>query len=168
MRVIERTLLDLSVLALIALGVVIFANVVMRAAFGASLPDAIILVRELMVAAIILPMAAATAARSHVAVTFLSDRMPDRVRSRLIVLGHVVGLLALLPLIYAAWRVTGQAWRSGEFYYGDLNLPRWPGIALFLAGLVLMWVRLAILLWGDLRQLRQGDVLVDADGNEVS
>ncbi|MFN3276973.1 MAG: TRAP transporter small permease [Paracoccus hibiscisoli] len=168
MRLIERTLLDLSVLALIALGVVIFANVVMRAVLGSSVPDAIILVRELMVAAIILPMAAATAARSHVAVTFLSDRMPVRVRSRLIVLGHVIGLLALIPLIYASWRVTGQAWRSGEFYYGDLNLPRWPGIALFLIGLALMWVRLAILLVGDLAQLRRGDILYDADGNEVS
>ncbi|TJZ87925.1 TRAP transporter small permease [Paracoccus hibiscisoli] len=168
MRLIERTLLDLSVLALIALGVVIFANVVMRAVLGSSVPDAIILVRELMVAAIILPMAAATAARSHVAVTFLSDRMPVRMRSRLIVLGHVIGLLALIPLIYASWRVTGQAWRSGEFYYGDLNLPRWPGIALFLIGLALMWVRLAILLVGDVAQLRRGDILHDADGNEVN
>ncbi|MFN4060113.1 MAG: TRAP transporter small permease [Paracoccus hibiscisoli] len=168
MRLIERTLLDLSVLALIALGLVIFANVVMRAVLGSSVPDAIILVRELMVAAIILPMAAATAARSHVAVTFLSDRMPVRMRSRLIVLGHVIGLLALIPLIYASWRVTGQAWRSGEFYYGDLNLPRWPGIALFLIGLALMWVRLAILLVGDVAQLRRGDILHDADGNEVN
>nr|WP_111297691.1 TRAP transporter small permease [Paracoccus saliphilus] len=168
MRLIERTLLDLSVLALIALGLVIFSNVVMRAVLGSSVPDAIILVRELMVAAIILPMAAATAARSHVAVTFLSDRMPDRLRARLIVLGHVVGLLALVPLIYAAGRVTVQAWGSGEFYYGDLNLPRWPGIALFLAGLVLMWLRLAVLLAGDLAQLRRGNVILDADGNEVS
>lgn len=168
MRLIERTLLDLSVLALVALGMVIFANVVMRAVLGSSVPDAIILVRELMVAAIILPMAAATAARSHVAVTFLSDRLPPRLRSRLIVLGHIVGLLALIPLIYAAWRVTGQAWRSGEFYYGDLNLPRWPGIALFLIGLALMWVRIAILLVGDLAQLRRGDTIMDADGNEVS
>ena len=168
MRVIERTLLDLAVLALIALGLVIFANVAMRAFWGTSVPDAIILVRELMVAAILLPMAAATAARSHVAVTFLSDRMPVRVRSRLIVLGHVIGLLALIPLIYASWRVTGQAWRSGEFYYGDLNLPRWPGIALFLIGLALMWVRLAILLVGDVAQLRRGDILHDADGNEVN
>ena len=46
----------------IALGLVIFANVAMRAFWGTSVPDAIILVRELMVAAILLPMAAATAA----------------------------------------------------------------------------------------------------------
>ena len=168
MRVIERTLLDLSVLALIALGLVIFANVVARALFGTSVPDAIILVRELMVAAVILPMAAATAARSHVAVTFVSDRLPRRMRSRLIVLGHVAGLLALTPLIYAAWRVAGQAFASGEFYYGDLNIPRWPGVTLFLAGLALMWVRLAVLLAGDLGQLRRGDAILDADGHEVN
>ena len=79
-----------------------------------------------------------------------------------------MGLLALMPLIYASWRVAGQAFASGEFYYGDLNLPRWPGVALFMAGLLLMWVRLAMLLVGDLRQLRHGDVILDADGNEVN
>ena len=37
-----------------------------------------------------------------------------------------------------------------------------------MAGLLLMWVRLAMLLVGDLRQLRHGDVILDADGNEVN
>jgi TRAP-type C4-dicarboxylate transport system permease small subunit len=167
MKTIERTLLDLAVLALALLGGVIFINVVMRSAFGTGLPDAIIMVRELMVAAVILPMAAATAERSHVAVTFISDRMPDRVRAWLIVLGHTIGVLALLPLLYAAQRMLGQTWVSGEFYYGDLNLPRWPGLALFFAGLVLMWVRLAMLLVGDLRQVMATGRIVDADGQEV-
>lgn len=168
MKLIERTLLDLAVLALVLLGGVIFVNVVMRAAFGTGLPDAIIMVRELMVAAVMLPMAAATAARSHVAVTFFSDRMPQAVQARLIVLGHLVGVLALLPLIYAAQRMLGQTWMSGEFYYGDLNLPRWPGLALFFAGLALMWVRLVILLVGDLRQVAATGRIVDADGQEVN
>jgi TRAP-type C4-dicarboxylate transport system permease small subunit len=167
MKTIERTLLDLAVLALALLGGVIFINVVMRSVFGTGLPDAIIMVRELMVAAVILPMAAATAERSHVAVTFISDRMPDGVRYWLIVLGHVVGVLALLPLLYAAQRMLGQTWASGEFYYGDLNLPRWPGLALFFAGLALMWVRLVILLVEDLRQVMATGRIVDADGQEV-
>ena len=62
MKLIERTLLDLAVLALVLLGGVIFVNVVMRAAFGTGLPDAIIMVRELMVAAVMLPMAGASGA----------------------------------------------------------------------------------------------------------
>ncbi|MDN5568547.1 MAG: TRAP transporter small permease [Paracoccus sp. (in: a-proteobacteria)] len=168
MKAIERTLLDLAVLALVLLGSVIFINVVMRSAFGTGLPDAIIMVRELMVAAVILPMAAATAERAHVAVTFISDRMPENIRAWLIVLGHLIGVLALLPLLYAAQRMLGQTWASGEFYYGDLNLPRWPGLALFFAGLVLMWVRLVILLVGDLRQVVATGRIVDADGHEVN
>lgn len=168
MRVIERTLLDLAVLALIALAGVIFVNVGMRWLGGSGLPDAIILVRELMVAAVILPMAAATAARGHVAVTFFSDRMPAALRGRLVVLGHLVGVLALIPLIFAAWRVTSQVWTSGEFYYGDLNLPRWPGVALFLLGLALMWLRLVVMLLGDIGQLARGGVIRDDNGSEVS
>ena len=168
MRIIERTLLDLAVLALIALAGVIFVNVALRWLGGGGLPDAIILVRELMIAAVILPMAAATAARGHVAVTFFSDRMPAGLRGRLVVLGHLVGVLALIPLIFAAWRVTAQVWGSGEFYYGDLNLPRWPGVALFLAGLALMWLRLCMLVAGDIAQLRRGGAIRDEHGKEVS
>lgn len=167
MRLIERVLLDVAVLALVLLGGVIFGNVALRALFGSGVPDAIILVRELMVAAIMLPMAATTASRAHVAVTFLSDRLPLAMRGRLILMGHVVALLALLPLIYAAWRVLAQVWGSGEFYYGDLNLPRWPGIALFLAGLIIMWVRIAIMLVADTREFHTTGTITDEHGQEA-
>lgn len=167
MRGLERTLLDLSVLAVILLCGVIVANVVLRAGFGGGLPDAIILVRELMIAAIILPLSAATAARAHVAVTFLTDRMSPGLRGRLILFGHVVALIALLPLLYASGRMALQGWQSGEFYYGDLNLPRWPGLVLFWAGIALMWVRLWIMLIADARALRETGMIVDEHGQEA-
>lgn len=167
MRLVERTLLDLAVVALVALSAVIFGDVVLRVVAGSGIPDAIILVRELMVAAIVLPLAAATAARAHVAVTFISDRMPLALRGRLILAGHVFALLALLPLIYAAWRVLAQDWASGAFYQGDLNLPRWPGIALFLAGIVIMWVRIAIMLAADIREFRATGTITDEHGLEA-
>lgn len=167
MRALERTLLDLAVLALIGLIAVIFGNVALRALTGGAIPDAIIIVRELMIAVIVLPLGAATAARAHVAVTFLSDRMPVAARARMILLGHAVALLAILPLLYASWRVLAQVWMSGEFYYGDLNLPRWPGIALFLAGLILMWARLAILLVTDWGQYRTTGIIIDEHGQEA-
>lgn len=167
MRGLERTLLDLSVLAVILLCGVIVANVIMRVGFGTGLPDAIIMVRELMIAAIVLPLSAATAMRAHVAVTFLADRLPVLWRGRLILLGHGVGILALIPLLYASWRMFGQVWTSGEFYYGDMNLPRWPGLLLFFAGVVLMWVRLWIMLFYDARQLRRNGMIADEHGAEV-
>jgi hypothetical protein len=58
----ERIFVDVAVTATILLAVLIFADVVALNVFNASVPDTIIIVRELMVLAIIMPLAAATAA----------------------------------------------------------------------------------------------------------
>ena len=155
----EGVLLAVGAAAVLGLGVMITANVVGRALLGASLPDTVIIVRELMVAAIVLPLAAATAARSHVAVTFLADRMGRRGRSWLIVLGSVVGALALMPLLWAGWRELAHNWSTGGFFAGDLDLPRWPGRALFLVGMAFCWLRLVTLAWSDARTAADGGVV---------
>lgn len=159
---IERLLLDLSVIAIAGLGLLITANVIARAAFNAGVPDAIVMVRELMVAAIVLPLAAATAARSHITVEFLTKMLPIRWQDRLVVLGSVMGLLALAPLIWAGWREAAQTLGSGTFFFGELSLPKWPGRALFLVGLSFCWLRLAAMTARDLRTLRRGGTLTDA------
>ena len=157
----ENLLLGLGAAAIIALGLMIAANVGLRL-FGFALPDTVILVRELMVAAILFPLAAATAARAHVTVEFISNRFGARLRSWLIVFGSLVGLLALTPLIYAGGRELVEAWRSGSFFYGDLNLPRWPGLLLFVIGMGACWLRLAELIWRDARTIARGGVVNDS------
>ena len=164
---VERALLAVGAAAVLALGLMITANVLGRALFGASLPDTVTIVRELMVAAIVLPLGVATAARAHVAVEFVTDRLPPRPRSWLIVLGSVVGALALLPLLWAGWRELLHNWTTGGFFPGDLDLPRWPGRALFLLGVAVCWLRLVALALGDARTLRQGGVVApDPDAGE--
>ncbi len=56
LRRIEQLLLDLAVVAVIGLGVLITATVLLRVFFNSGVPDAIVMVRELMVAAIVLPL----------------------------------------------------------------------------------------------------------------
>ena len=163
LRRVENALLAVGAAAVLGLGVMITANVLGRALLGVSLPDTVTIVRELMVAAIVLPLAAATAARSHVAVAFLADRLGARARSWLIVLGSVVGALALVPLLWAGWGELAHNWRTGGYFPGDLGLPRWPGRALFLVGMLLCWVRLVTLAWGDARTVSRGGV-VDPEG----
>ena len=159
LRRLESLLLGLGVVAVIALGLLIAVNVVARAVFDTALPDNVTLVRELMVAAILLPLAAATAARAHVSVEFVSDRMGPRARSWLIVLGSVAGMLALSPLIYAGWLELVRDWTSGAFFYGDLNLPRWPGRLLFVLGIGACWLRLAELAVRDIRTIVRGEAV---------
>ena len=52
----EKILLGLGALAVIALGVLITSNVIARALFASQVPDSVTMVRELMVAAILLPL----------------------------------------------------------------------------------------------------------------
>ncbi|WP_299360393.1 TRAP transporter small permease [uncultured Paracoccus sp.] len=155
MKTIERVMLELAVVSTIALTLAITASVIGRQLFGWSLPDIVIIVRELMIPTIMLPLAAATANRAHIAVTFVTDRMSPGLRGALIVMGWIVALIAVMPLMYASWRDLSSTWISGEFYDGQLGLPRWPMRAVFLIGLIFMTIRLAMLAVQDLAELRR-------------
>ncbi|MCE0503930.1 MULTISPECIES: TRAP transporter small permease [unclassified Roseivivax] len=166
LRRIERLLVDLSVLAVLGLGILITVTVILRAGFNAAVPDAIVIVRELMVAAIILPLAATTANRAHIVVEVFANRLPVRMRDLLVIFGSLFGLLALAPLIWAGWREVTSALSSGAYFYGDLNLPKWPGRVLFLAGVSICWIRLALMVAGDIRTIRRGETILSADPHQ--
>ena len=164
----EKFLLNLAVAAVIALGLMITFSVVSRALFNVALPDTIIIVRELMVAAIVLPLAAATLARSHVSVEFLAAKLPQKTQAWLVVFGSIIGLLALMPLIYAGGREFAHTVTSGGFFYGDLNLPKWPGRLVFLIGMSTCWLRFLILVIQDIRSIRAGNYnfITSAEGSD--
>ncbi len=167
-RKFERFLLNLAVAAVIALGLMITISVISRSLFNVALPDTIIIVRELMVAAIVLPLAAATLARSHVAVEFLAAKLPLKAQAWLVVSGSVVGVFALMPLIYAGGREFAHTVTSGGFFYGDLNLPKWPGRLVFLVGMTACWLRLLVMIIQDIRSIRAGqfDFITSAEGTD--
>lgn len=150
LKQLENALLGAAALAVLAMGAMITANVVLRL-FGTSLPDSVVLVSELMVAAIALPLAAVTAARAHVCVEVLTNRLPPRLTQGLILFGWVVGLLALAPMLFAAWRELLATWSKGSFYFGNLSLPKWPGRLVFFVALAACWLRLLLVLVEDTR-----------------
>ncbi|SDF22874.1 TRAP transporter small permease [Limimaricola pyoseonensis] len=163
---IEKLLLDLAVIAVIALGLLITVSVVLRATLNSGIPDTIVMVRELMVAAIVLPLASTAAARANIVVEVISERLPRRTQDWLVVLGSAVGLLALAPLIWAGWREAVHTLESGSFFFGQLSLPKWPGRVLFLFGVTFCWIRLAVQMTGDISTIRSGGhVLVPAKHN---
>ena len=169
MKAIERIMLEFAVVSTLALALAIAANVVGRQFFGLAVPDIVIIVRELMIPTIVFPLAAATAARAHIAVTFITDRMSPRTRGRLIVMGWFVALLAMLPLLYASWRNLSGSWTSSEFYDGLLGIPRWPMKLAFLLGLLMMSIRLVLVALEDISQLRRtGTVTVPSHAEEES
>lgn len=153
---VERLLLDLAVCAVFGLGALITVSVVLRVTLNSGIPDTIVMVRELMVVAIVLPLAIATTQRAHIVVEFLSNLMPHRVQNWLVVFGGIFGLLALSPLIFAGWREVVHTFNSGAFFFGQLNLPKWPGRVIFLVGISFCWLRLLLMVIGDIRTIRAG------------
>ena len=114
----------------------------------------------MMVVAIVLPLAVATLERAHIVVEFLSNKMPTRVQDWLIVGGSIFGLFALSPLIFAGWRETVHTIESGAFFFGQLNLPKWPGRVIFLIGISFCWLRLLLMVIGDIRTIRSGGSVI--------
>lgn len=157
----EKILLALGAIAVILLGVLITSNVIARAVFNTFIPDSVIMVRELMVAAILLPLGAATAQRAHVSVAFLTDRFPARWRSWLIVAGSLVGMIAFAPLLYKGVDELVTVIDRGSFFSGDLDLPKWPGHLFFVLGLAAAWLRLAELFIRDLITVSRGGIVSD-------
>lgn len=153
---IEKLLLELAMFAVLLLGLLITTSVVLRVFFNSGVPDSIVIVRELMVAAIVLPLAAASTARAHIVVEFVTNRLPLRFHGWFVVFGTGFGVLAITPLIYASWNEALHTLQSGGFYFGVLNLPKWPGRVIFLVGISFCWLRLLLLVIEDVRKIRVG------------
>lgn len=150
----ERALTGVAVVALFALAGLVTVNVISRWLDRALIPDDIMLVREAMVLVVLLPLGLVTARREHIAVDVFTAWAGPRAQRVLAVLGHAVGLAFAAALLWAAWSGLARAWRTGEYYYGTLNLPQWIGYATFTAAVALFAARAAWMLAADLRDLR--------------
>ena len=166
LRRIETLLLDLAAAAIVALGLLITISVILRLTLNSGIPDTVVMVAELMVAAIVLPLAATVAARANIVVEVLSQHFPMRVQDLLVILGGIIGLLALIPLIWAGWHEVTSTFDSGSFFYGQLSLPKWPGRVIFLAGVALCWIRLAVQVVQDIQLVSRGEH-IDTDNHAM-
>lgn len=149
----ERWLTVLAMLAVALLCAIVTTSVLSRWLYGALIPDDVLLVRELMVAVILLPLAAVTAARGHISVTVFTDWAGTRSQHALSLLGHVIGLLFVGALLWAGGRLLAGAWASGEYYDGDLYIPLWLGYAVYVVGLAAFLARIAIMCGRDIARL---------------
>jgi TRAP-type C4-dicarboxylate transport system permease small subunit len=104
MRRIEAALLAIAALCIVLLGVVITANVVGRQFFGAGVPDAIVLVRELMVGVVVLPLAYVTAERAHISVEFVFNMVGARAKRAMTAFASLFAALSVPFILLAAWR----------------------------------------------------------------
>ena len=147
---VEKLFLDLGALAIILFCVYICTGIILRTFFSSQVPDEVVVVGELMVAALILPLGFVAADRGFIAVELLTNRLPTSFQKWLNVLAVSVGLLATMPIAYAAFHAAEVALTSGNYFFGLLSLPEWPGRLAFFLGYLVFVLRLLDLLIHDL------------------
>jgi len=146
----ENLLLAAAGICVVALGLLITATVLLRSLVGWGVPDDVVIAKELMVGAIVLPLAAVSSARAHIAIEFLYNRLGVRTRAWLLAFSSLFGLLALLPIAYAAWRELIHVVGVGSYFFGELALPKWPGRLAFVIGISCFVLRMMVLLVHDI------------------
>lgn len=145
----ERLLLGLAIVALAVVCFVVTYTVVARALNWPLIPDDVQIVRQLMVAVIIFPMAAVTATRMHIVVTIFSNWMSPKTKTGLVAFGDLVGLLFVSVLLLGAVRLFLDSYASGEYYDGDVDIPYWIGHLAFAIAMAALWLRMAVMAWID-------------------
>ena len=151
MKRIEHILDTVAALAIVALCLLISANIVAREVIRTGVPDIIVMVQELMIPAILFPLAAATAARGHIAIDAISNHFPAALRRWIAVLAALIGVLIASVLLLAGWMELWKAFHSNAHYGGHFMWPKWPGRALFVLAIGMFELRLLHVLWVDLR-----------------
>jgi TRAP-type C4-dicarboxylate transport system permease small subunit len=151
LKKIEQGALMVAGVCIVTLGLMITLTVATRNLFGWGVTDDVVIVRELMVGAVFLPLAYVTADYSHITIEFLFKRLGKYAKLWLLAIGSLISLLILIPLVFSAWQGFSHAAVSGAYFFGELELPEWPGRFAFFVGAALFIVRLSIIFVTDTR-----------------
>jgi TRAP-type C4-dicarboxylate transport system permease small subunit len=144
LHVLETAAIGLAMLAIAGAALLIFVSVLGRTFLGTSIPDDVILAENLMPGIVALPLAYVAARRGHIEVEVFTNFLPQRGRMALRLFGSLLGLVLFGMIAWSAFNVTLSDFERGRFYEGLLQLPQWPAKALFVLGLTLLSLRLAL------------------------
>jgi TRAP-type C4-dicarboxylate transport system permease small subunit len=141
-------------LAITAIGLYVFANVLLRNTIGVAMPDEAIIVAELMIFALALPLGAVAATNAFVAVDLIAEHLPRMVQWVLAVVSTLFALVIVAIVTWSAFGFTTKSIREQSYFFGLLDLPEWPGQLAFTVGYALLLIQLAVNL---VRIIRKGN-----------
>lgn len=138
----ENVFIMIGVVCILAMCAVIGSSVLLREFFSSGIPDEMVIVGELMVGALVLPLAFIAADRGFISVEIFTQKLGPVFQRALNVLTVIVGLIAVMPVTYAAYLSVVDTLQTGAYFFGLLELPKWPGQLMFFLGYFLFFIRL--------------------------
>lgn len=134
----------LSGLLILGLMFLTVADVTLRKFFSSGVPGAVEINEVALVAVVYLALMAAEMTHTNVRTPIVTERLPDRWAN----LAHVVGYVPALGFLCWATYVTGvegiASWMRGDFRFGLIFVPTWPGKLIVPIGLAGLTIALGI------------------------
>jgi TRAP-type C4-dicarboxylate transport system permease small subunit len=140
-RLIERAAIVVAAVAVLAAGAIICINIAGRSTIGFSIPDGEIIIQDLMVLAVLLPLATVAGRRAHISVDLFVRTLGPRTQRWINAAMGVLSVLFLIPIVWSGWANFAAAWRGGGYYDGGLEIAEWPGRLAFLVGMLIFVAR---------------------------
>ena len=150
---VERWFLCIAVIGILTLCGIVTVTVISRTVYKPLIPDDVLLIREVMVAVILLPLGVVTASRAHISISVFTAWAGPRLLSLFSAIGHGIGIIFAALMAFAGYRMLTSAWASGEYFDGQIYLPLWIGYATFVFALAAFLVRLALMLVQDIHAI---------------
>ena len=141
---IDRVAVVTSIVAIIAMMLLITVSVIGRYLFSLPIPGDLVMSEFLMVVVIFLPLAAVQAKREHVFVTFFTDRMNNNPKVVMETFGVVIGLFIFTIIAAATFTDFHHAWTVGAYTEGEIEFPEAPPRFVVFFGIFLFAVRLLV------------------------
>ena len=156
-RLIERIAIAIAAVAVLVAGAIICINIAGRTVFRFGIPDAEIIIQDLMVLAVMLPLATVAGRRAHIAVDLFVRRLAPRAQRRANAAMGALSVLFLIPIVWSGWANFASAWRTGGYYDGGLEIAEWPGRLAFLVGMLIFVARSIHRVFSDYAPPEAGD-----------
>lgn len=167
-RGVERVMMVLAALGLLAIMLIVVFDVVLRYVFAAPLSWSHDVIGMYLVALVFFAALADTFRRGgHIRI----DLFESLRRSRLYALGEIVGLcLAILFFVLIARLMVGAGWEgfvANEVMDGAIPWPTWPPQFIGAAGVGLLILRLALAVAGRVAALAAGRTFEPEDAHRL-
>lgn len=148
----ETVLMDIGAFSVLVMCFYVVLGIFMRSVVGGQIPDEVVIIGELMIVAVILPLAYVAADRAFIAVEVFNKWIGPRSDKFLHAFAALVGLFATTPIAVAGYNSLVEAVMHGDYHFGQLSLPEWPGRLAFFLGYLVFMIRLLTIFVGELRR----------------
>jgi TRAP-type C4-dicarboxylate transport system permease small subunit len=139
LKLLGRTLTDISSLCLFVVLILIGCDIFMRFAFTKPIPGTLEVSEQIVVIMTFFCLAYVGIQDRHIRTTIIIDRLPTRGR-------YIAELLAIVLMIvlltFLFWRTSVEAWRSfsiGEVRMGLIEIPIYPAKIAIPLGIAVAW-----------------------------